>query len=71
MGQVPGNGIWLVIVSQSWAINGPRLVLAMFPIFILEALAARNRLVHDTLTVWSLFFLALFSGEFALGHWAF
>jgi Dolichyl-phosphate-mannose-protein mannosyltransferase len=62
---------WVVIACLTWDLSAPRYVLAMFPIFILEALASRNRLVHAALTACSLLFLALFSGEFALGHWAF
>jgi hypothetical protein len=43
----------------------------MFPIFILFALLAANRLWNAILTVWSLLFLAFFSSLFAWGHWAF
>jgi hypothetical protein len=62
---------WLVIAGQSWNLSGPRLVLIMFPMFLLEALASRNRLVFGAITIWSLLFLGLFSNEFSAGHWTF
>jgi hypothetical protein len=62
---------WLVIAMQSWDMSAPRLVLAMFPIFILEAMLSRNRIASAALSVWSILFLALFCGEFFKGHWAF
>ncbi len=62
---------WLIIAMQSWDMSAPRLVLAMFPIFMLEAMVSRNRLASAALTVWSILFLALFCGEFFKGHWAF
>jgi len=72
----PSYAIWMlancaVISCLTWDLSAPRFLLAMFPIFILEALASRNRVVYAVLTVWSLLFLALFSGEFAAGQWAF
>lgn len=62
---------WIIIASQSWDISAPRLLLAMFPIFILFALASRSRFWMRILTLWSILFLAMFSGEFVMGHWAF
>ncbi len=62
---------WLIIAVQSWDMSAPRLVLAMFPIFILEAMLARNWLASTVITIWSILFLALFTGEFMQGHWAF
>ena len=62
---------WLIIAMQSWDMSAPRLVLAMFPIFILEGMIARNWLASTVITIWSILFLALFSGEFMQGHWAF
>jgi len=62
---------WLIIAMQSWDMSAPRLVLAMFPIFMLEAMVSRNRLASAALTVWSILFLALFCGEFFKGHCAF
>jgi hypothetical protein len=62
---------WATISCLTWDLSAPRYLLAMFPLFILEALASRNRVVYAALTVWSILFLALFSGEFFKGHWAF
>ena len=62
---------WLIIAMQSWDMSAPRLVLAMFPIFILEAMLARNWLASTAITIWSILFLALFTAEFMQGHWAF
>jgi hypothetical protein len=62
---------WLIIAGQSWDLSAPRLVLALFPMFIIMALAGRNRLVFGIISMWSILFLALFAGEFVLGHWAF
>lgn len=62
---------WLTIAMQSWDMSAPRLALAMFPIFMLEAMLSRNRIASAALTVWSMLFLALFCGEFFKGHWAF
>jgi hypothetical protein len=49
----------------------PRYMLTMFPIFILFALLARNRLWYAVITIWSLLFLALFTSLFVRGLWAF
>lgn len=62
---------WIIIASQTWDISSPRFTLAMFPIFILFALAGRRLLWMRVITLWSLLFLALFAGEFVMGHWAF
>jgi hypothetical protein len=62
---------WLIIGSQTWDISSPRLTLAMFPIFILFALAGRRLFWMRILTLWSILFLAMFAGEFVMGHWAF
>jgi hypothetical protein len=64
-------GNWLIIASLSWDLSSPRYTLAMFPIFILFALAGRRLFWMRLLTLWSILFLAMFSGEFVMGHWAF
>jgi hypothetical protein len=43
----------------------------MYPVFMLFALLARNRLWAAVITVWSLLFLALFSSVFVRGWWVF
>jgi hypothetical protein len=62
---------WLLFASQSWDISAPRLVLAMFPLFILFAQLARHRLWEAAITVWSLLWLGLFATEFVCNHWAY
>lgn len=64
-------GNWLIIASLTWDLSAPRYTLAMFPIFILFALAGRRLFWMRVLTLWSILFLAMFSGEFVMGHWAF
>lgn len=62
---------WLFFSTQSWDISGPRYTLMMFPLFILFARLARRRTWEAAITVWSLVWLAAFTGEFVRGHWAF
>ncbi|MGH7780320.1 MAG: glycosyltransferase family 39 protein [Candidatus Binataceae bacterium] len=62
---------WAIVSSLSWDLSSPRYTLAMFPIFILFALSSRSRFWMRILTLWSILFLAMFSGEFVMGHWAF
>jgi len=42
----------------------------LFPIFILFAQAAKNRLWNSVISVWSLIYLGLFTTLF-VGYWAF
>jgi hypothetical protein len=65
------SGNWLLVTSASWLLSMPRYTLVMFPIFILFALLARNRLLYALITIWSILFLALFTSLFVWGHWAF
>jgi hypothetical protein len=65
------SGNWLLVTSASWLLSMPRYALAMFPIFILFALLAGNRLCNALITIWSLLFFALFTSLFVWGHWAF
>lgn len=62
---------WVLYCSVSYFRSVPRYTLAMFPIFILFALLARNAFWRAILTVWSLLFFALFAILFAHGEWAF
>jgi hypothetical protein len=65
------TGNWFLITSVSFLESVPRYVLTMYPVFILFALLARNRLWAAVITVWSLLFLALFSSVFVRGWWVF
>ena len=65
------TGNWLLCSSTTFLSGMPRYTLVLFPIYVLFALLAANRLCNAILTVWSLLFLAFFSSLFAWGHWAF
>jgi hypothetical protein len=62
---------WLLVTGATFLLSVPRYTLTMFPIFILFALAARNRFWAAIITLWSILFLALFASVFAINHWAF
>ena len=65
------TGNWLLIASVTFIEGMPRYALMMFPIFVLFALLARNRVWNAVITLWSLLFLALFTSFFVRGLWAF
>jgi Mannosyltransferase (PIG-V) len=65
------TGNWLLVTSASWLLSMPRYTLVMFPIFILFALLAKNRLWYAIITGWSLLFLGLFISLFVSHRWAF
>ncbi len=65
------TGNWLLFTSVTFIASAPRYTLALFPIFILFALVARNRFWNAVITVWSLLFFALFASLFVRGWWAF
>jgi hypothetical protein len=62
---------WLLLSCQSWNISAPRVLLCLFPMFILMAKVSSSRLVHAALTAWSLLWLGTFVGQFVAGHWTF
>lgn len=62
---------WLIFTSSSLVESVPRYTLALFPLFILFAQAARYPAWRIAITVWSLLYLALFSSLFVMGYWAF
>ncbi len=63
---------WLLICSTAYVLSVPRYALTLFPIFILFSRACtRRRFWFAMLTVWSLLYLALYTGRFAQGIWAF
>ena len=64
-------GNWLLFVSVSFVLSVPRYTLTMFPIFILFAMLARQRVWLALLTFWSLIYFAFFASTFAWGRWAF
>ena len=62
---------WLLFISQTWILSVPRYTLTLFPMFILFAIAAKNRLAYSFITTWSILFLALFIISFVQERWAF
>ena len=64
-------GNWLLFTSTTFIIGVARFTVIMFPLFILFSLIASRRSWHRIITVWSLLFLALFTGLYVEGHWVF
>ena len=63
---------WLLINSTAYVLSVPRYTLTLFPVFILFAKATTGRRFwFAMLTIWSLLYLALYTGRFAQGLWAF
>ncbi|CAN5574771.1 hypothetical protein BH20VER3_BH20VER3_03890 [soil metagenome] len=63
---------WLLINSTAYVLSVPRYTLTLFPVFILFSKACTGRrLCYGLLTVWSVLYLALYTGRFAQGLWAF
>ena len=65
------TGNWLLFACQSFLMSVPRYTLTLFPLFVLLAQLAKNRLIGALLIVWSLLFFALFASQFVQGLWAF
>jgi hypothetical protein len=62
---------WLLFASVTYVASIPRYTLALFPVFILFALASKKTYWLMAITIWSLIYYSLFSGLFAAGRWAF
>ena len=63
---------WFLINSTAYVISVPRYALTLFPVFILFSIACSGRrFCFAMLTVWSILYLALYTGRFAQGMWAF
>jgi Gpi18-like mannosyltransferase len=65
------TGNYLLVNAVDFIESVPRYSLVMFPIFMLFALVGANRFWYTLITIWSVLFLALFSGLFVRGWWAF
>lgn len=65
------TGNWLAMTCSSFVLSVPRYTLALFPLFMLFALLARDRLMNAIITVWSLLFLGFFTLLFVTEYWAF
>jgi hypothetical protein len=65
------TGNWLLFSCQSFIQSAPRYTLLLFPLFLLFAQTARNRVLGALLLAWSLLFFALFASQFVQGRWAF
>ena len=62
---------WLGFSCVTFVQSSPRFSLALFPVFILLALAAQNRVWNALITMWSLLLLGLFASLLARTWWAF
>lgn len=63
---------WLLFTSTSFIMSTPRYTLSLFPMYLLFARLAEDRPLAGTLiTVSSVMLLALFTGQFVQGHWAY
>ncbi len=63
---------WLLICSTVYVLSVPRYALTLFPIFILfSQVCTGRRFWFAMLTLWSVLYLALYTGRFAQGIWAF
>jgi hypothetical protein len=65
------TGNYLLLTCVSFLVSMPRYDLTIFPIFILFALLAVNRVWSGLLTIFSVLFLALFASLFVRGWWIF
>lgn len=62
---------WLLFTSATFLIGVARYTLIMFPLFIIFSAISARRFWYAVITVWSLLFLALFTGLYVEGHWVF
>lgn len=63
------TGNWLLFTSTTFLISVPRFTVVMFPLYILFSRLSVNRLWYWAITVWSLLYLALFTGLYVEGQW--
>ncbi len=62
---------WLLFVSTTFILGAVRSTLILFPLFILFSLLSVHKVWYAAITVWSLLFLALFTGLYAAGHFVY
>lgn len=62
---------WLIVTSTSFWLSVPRLLLTLFPIFIVLALLGRRKEFNYAIIFLSLIFYSLFITEFVKFRWAF
>jgi Gpi18-like mannosyltransferase len=62
---------WLLFTSVTFVLSVPRYTLTMFPIFILFAMLAAQRIWMAAISFWSILYLGLFTSLFVWGRWAF
>ena len=63
------TGNWLLFTSTTFLISVPRFTVVMFPLYMMFSRLSGNRLLYGLITVWSLLYLALFTGLYVEGHW--
>jgi hypothetical protein len=62
---------WQLAALLLPVLHPDRYTLLLFPLFLLFAQTARNRVLGALLLAWSLLFFALFASQFVQGRWAF
>ena len=62
---------WLMFTSTGFILGVSRFDVVMFPLYILFSKLSERRSWYTAITVWSLLFLALFTGLYVEGHWIF
>ncbi len=62
---------WLLFTSTGFILGVSRFSVVMFPVYIIFSELSANRIWYMAITVWSLLFLALFTGLYVEGHWIF
>ena len=58
-------------LAASFILGAARFSLILFPLFILFALLSMRKVWYATITVWSLLFLALFTGLYVESHFVY
>ena len=62
---------WLMFTSTGFILGVSRFTVVMFPLYLLFSRLSERRIWYAAITVWSLLFLALFTGLYVEGHWIF
>ncbi len=65
------TGNWLLFTSTTFLLGVPRFTMVMFPLYLIFSKLSANRLWYWAITVWSLLYLALFTGLYVEGHFVF
>jgi Mannosyltransferase (PIG-V) len=64
-------GNWLLFTSTTFILGAARFSVILFPLFIVFSLLSMRKVWYAAITVWSLLFLALFTGIYVEGHFVY